>query len=534
MPNRTFNEFYNSYKHIFLSWFFFSILYWIAAYNRPFHIDEYFSWVYTERCSFYELLMMKDTGIGHPPLYHLILKLFQRYFYLIPDVYLIRTANYFLGSIFIILIIKLLSKYKIVPIYYYAIATSATLLDSFIFSRMWGFVALAALLTFNFGERWIRHKSKSNLFFLLLAIVFGFLVDFNFILILPYVIIIFLHKKVIIKKNLLIILFIMFILILFSIYFGNIRDDISIKFMFFSFLDSILRLNFEILNLIFNFWFEETFFISLFLFILFLLHSKAKHKSNTDRNFACNLPFKIVLSMVLLLIFKYLLSYDLIRIRYLYMLIFIIFFYFILKGKIYLNLQQLQTRMACSILGANLLILIINPWFWRDLIDNRFLIVLLPFFFLIILLSFRKQTLNLMSGLIIISGILYSNSTAINDYFTPNPSPDFDEPIVYQDIFTYSTDYFKNDPTYSPYIIDKTGFEKYCRICEMGNDNIPFESFNSFVLLSRYYDEQMPTIPKKFRLYRTQYACFSDLDKFQLKYFTPIIQVYYKFYFFKK
>jgi len=47
-------------KYIFILWVIFSSVYWIAAYNKPFYADEFYSWVYAERCTFKEIILLKE------------------------------------------------------------------------------------------------------------------------------------------------------------------------------------------------------------------------------------------------------------------------------------------------------------------------------------------------------------------------------------------------------------------------------------------------------------------------------------------
>ena len=92
-------------KHILVSLVIFSSLYWFAAYYKPFHVDEFYSWVYASRCTFKEIFMSKDTGIGHQPLYHIIQKLVQTLFqpYHFSHV---RLANYLIGSLFVAIFVS--------------------------------------------------------------------------------------------------------------------------------------------------------------------------------------------------------------------------------------------------------------------------------------------------------------------------------------------------------------------------------------------------------------------------------------------
>ena len=47
-------------KYFLISWIIFTAFYFTAAYNKPFHVDEFYSWVYAERCTFKEIILLTD------------------------------------------------------------------------------------------------------------------------------------------------------------------------------------------------------------------------------------------------------------------------------------------------------------------------------------------------------------------------------------------------------------------------------------------------------------------------------------------
>ena len=102
-------------KHILIAWILFSTVYWIAAYNKPYHVDEFYSWVYAERCTFKDIFLLKEFGIGHPPLFHLVQKSVQSLF---PTYHpaQVRLANYLFGSVFVMLLVSMLSHYRNIPV----------------------------------------------------------------------------------------------------------------------------------------------------------------------------------------------------------------------------------------------------------------------------------------------------------------------------------------------------------------------------------------------------------------------------------
>ena len=72
-------------------------------------MDEFYSWVYAQKCTYAEILTLKDTGIGHPPLYHLIQKFVSD---LLPGYHFVhvRIANFIFGILFLWVIFQIIGK----------------------------------------------------------------------------------------------------------------------------------------------------------------------------------------------------------------------------------------------------------------------------------------------------------------------------------------------------------------------------------------------------------------------------------------
>ena len=165
--------------HIAAAWVLFSIAYWFAAFHKPVHVDEFYSWVYAERCSFAGILSLADHGIGHPPLYHVLQKMAA---ILLPHSFPIslRIVNYIAGSIFIILFVRLLLLQRHLPVFCYGAACSAIILNAFLFSRMYGLVLLFSLLFYWFGEKYYERANLKNAALLLSVFTLGMYADYNF------------------------------------------------------------------------------------------------------------------------------------------------------------------------------------------------------------------------------------------------------------------------------------------------------------------------------------------------------------------
>ena len=186
---RAFRPNQNSLIYLILPWIVFSIFYWVAAYFKPFNVDEFFSWVYAERCSFWEIITLRDTGIGHPPLFHLLQKTVQVCFSVYHPLQ-VRLVNYVVGSVFIILLSRILKREQAVPGFFLAVASSACVLNVFVFSRMWGLVCLASLLLVWSGEKYVKARTRKNAIVFGIVAIFGFVSDYGFVLLIPYMIIV--------------------------------------------------------------------------------------------------------------------------------------------------------------------------------------------------------------------------------------------------------------------------------------------------------------------------------------------------------
>ena len=129
--NRYFMDKKDVLKYILIPWFLFTILYWTASLYKGFHIDEFFSWVYTQRSSVTEIFQLKDFGIGHPPIYHFLQKIIQTIFTNYHP-FQVRVINYLVGSFFIVLLIRLVSKHRENLLFLYSLCFYATILDIFL------------------------------------------------------------------------------------------------------------------------------------------------------------------------------------------------------------------------------------------------------------------------------------------------------------------------------------------------------------------------------------------------------------------
>ena len=108
-----------------------------------------------------------------------------------------------------------------------------------------------------------------------------------------------------------------------------------------------------------------------------------------------------------------------------------------------------------SIIGALLIILIVSPHFWRDLRDARFLALLLPFLVLYFFIKLRKNALNVLSAVLLVSGIVFVSSNGISDYFPP-PFALEQREHVYENANVFSNQYLRaeSDTRQEPQFLD--------------------------------------------------------------------------------
>ena len=237
----------------------FTLFYWSAAYFKPFHVDEFFSWVYAERCTLTEILFLKDFGIGHPPLFHLlqkvVIELFPAFHFL-----QVRLVNFVVGAIFVSFIVIILSKHGRLGIYPVSIACSASVINLFVFSRMWGLVCLSSLLLLWAGEMYVCTDGARYFAGMVMAFAFGFISDYNFVLMVPYLGFVFGNRRSSLNPYKIMYAVLVPALLLSVLLKAWIDKDA--RYIFYYFASSITKVIFEAANMMINFWFFEPFMLA--------------------------------------------------------------------------------------------------------------------------------------------------------------------------------------------------------------------------------------------------------------------------------
>jgi len=487
-------EKYIIFKHILVSLTIYSIFFFIAAYYKPFHVDEFYSWVYSERCSLYDITTLrKQFGIGHPPLYHLIQKLVQNVFPSYHHIQ-IRLANYFFGFLFIILFAKFTLKQKNIPYFIYGIAGSATILEIFVFSRMWGLVCLASMLLLWAGEEYCKDKNKKYLFFFLGSCILGFLSDYSFIILSLYFIIV-LFWQTTFSKNVIRFSFIfMFIAFAISPYWSDDINNLNIFYVLSGQIRKLVLLVAKTINVLFNFWFVELLLTALLLFgatlMLELYRRIRQQKPNSTFSFT-------YLSAATSFLKE--------------------------KAGHLLDVRHDYSRVFLTVIAAWLITLAVNPVFWAETIRKRFLTILLPFILYIIVRHFDKKSLYVLASLLFCSGLIYISSNRVAGIYPP-PSFDDEAPIIYQNEWAYTTQHLRSTekPSEPPFITDFSSIRKNCRICRMGTKDIPFDQFDTLWTVWSHRSDPDHFIPAEFKKVEGGMPNFTWLDRMQFKYLTPL------------
>jgi hypothetical protein len=520
----------NNLIHILISWVIFSTFFWIAAYYKPFHCDEFYSWVYAERCSFKEILMLKDFGIGHPPLYHLIQKAVQGIFATHHPMQ-VRFANYVIGSLFVLILVRVLSREKSIPLYYYGICSSAGLLDAFVFSRMWGLVCLSSLLLLWFGEKSVEKPRRRNVLLLILICFAGIISDYNFVLVIPYVILVLFFGRSYTGALTRVLLISLCGAWIFStyIFFHSKGEDIYSIIMYL--MGSGLAISNAIGVAVFGFSFNETFLGALLALMLLCWFDIAKPAVAREDKATMNIACLIIVFFIFLILSAVLVRNAILRPRYVSICLIsaMVLMTWYTRRNRQGSISSTTVRSMAGIIGGILMLLCISPFFWRDLRFARYMVVLLPFILSLMYRTLSRRTIKGLSLVFFSSGLLYVASVRVGDYYPP-PSFSRASPVIFQDDFAYSTQYLckTGDTSWSPFIMDLSGFDKFCRVCKMGTNKIGFDNFLKVWIVAAYDFDPGKLLPPGLWQFRRNEVNLTRWDLLQLRFLTPIWRpVYY-------
>ncbi len=504
----------------------FSTLYWYAAFTKPFHVDEYYSWVYAERCSFREILCLKDHGIGHPPLYHLLQKAVQRALPF-PHPAMVRLVNYFCGILFIGVLVPALLQRQSPPTFCYAVAASAAVLDLFVFSRMWGLVCLIALLLLLAGERFRHRPSRRSLALFLLAFFLGLLADYLFITLFPFVLIVLFARTRCFRQMAWSLGAVIGCGWLAAVTLYLKRGGKSLGGFTFTLLSGLSGILHATGVAVLNFWFEEPLIIAVLLILIAcLLHLRGPFAARQPGG---RTPYQAMIVSGLLILPPYLIKIDLLRMRYAVPMMLLPLTLLLGKScqRKLINLDTFNGRAVASILSIFASIIAIHPLFRRELVEPRFLCVALPFVLLLLVSNYDRFVLGAVSLGLLVSGLLYLFSSGVSDYYPPCRVSQ-NMPVVFQDEYAYATQYFGAYRAGSgqPPLFIEPKFDLYCRVCRMGSSGTPYGKFDRFALVA---DAHYPfsSLPADYSLANQSDCSLRPLDRFLLRHFTAVYDCHY-------
>ncbi|MEZ4599390.1 MAG: hypothetical protein R2940_06335 [Syntrophotaleaceae bacterium] len=502
----------------------FSLFYWISAYFKPFHVDEFYSWVYAQRCTFKEIFLLKDGGIGHPPLYHLLQKIIIE---IVPSYHFLhlRVVNYFSGLVFVALLVKILYRYSNHALFAVAAVSSSAILNVFVFSRMWGLVCLSSLLLVILGEKYLNEENDRLLPAIGVVCIVGHLSDYNFILMMPYIFLIYSIKKFNYNSVKSLYGFLLFIFLSTAIFKISKIEGTGISIFYNIITDYVLsipQIFFETTFTFLNFWFLETFVISIMIIFASFYINWKKEKGKIDGSLTV-LTFAI--GMVILHVILKISPY--IRVRYSGIVVIfslIVFWHFLRRANIW-NVTKLSDRIIHSIAGGMIILLTISPYFYKNLIDSRFLALFLPCIFMWMISIGNKQFLTILSIILIISGVIYLSSNGIAENYPP-PVIDNSGKFIFQDYSSYANQYIKKFPNIlqDPVFLDVSAAYKSCRVCAMGTKIETITSGKKIFILGREDGFNLSEFKNLNGLVLNK-KCVVGLsfsDKIQFKYLTPI------------
>jgi hypothetical protein len=498
-----------------LCWLLFALLFWIGAWHKPFSSHDFYSWVYAERCTVAEILTLKDTGIGHPPGYHLCQKLVQTAapFY---HPALVRLANFVFGSVFVLVLTSLVGRRPGFTLFCCGIAVSATTLNTFMFSRMWGLVCLIALLLIAAGERLSRRWTRRRALVIVGLVLLGFTADFSFVLLLPYATMALLTglRRPERPAHLLLGSGVAAVVLALGIHALNgAGAAAAVKGL----VHDLTRAAFSIGAILFNYWFVETFALALAVFFAVLLARRR------------GLRLAIPLLAALLLLAGALVEAELLRARHAILPLagLGLLAAWSRRHWPFFDIRQADDRLITGVGGALLILLTANHFFWTDLLQTRFFLALFPLLVLLLARRLPAAARNTLALLMIVSGLMYTASNGLS-YSYPPPAVTGGGPVVFTTVNSYSTHYLRCDALRGEeaYILDDLMFERSCRVCRMGTDQVPFDQMERYLLVWLVLHDPLEAVPAT-HVPIGEEPHLSRLDRLQFAALTPLRTHYY-------
>ncbi|MFH1460521.1 MAG: hypothetical protein ABIG64_09175 [Candidatus Omnitrophota bacterium] len=512
------NEKSEKIKSLFWSWLIFSVCYWICAVFKPFHVDEFFSWIYAKGYTFSDIIKLRNFGIGHPPLYHLLQKIVQ--IIAGTDNHLnVRIVNYFFGAGFAMIFVNYLQQEKKSTLFSYAIVCSAAVLDAFVFSRMYGLVLFMASLLLIIGEQaGIYENIKCKIIFSLVFLI-GLYADYSFFILLPYFCLTFFSRQTKSKTVVLISFFILAVLWFLTEYLHVRKIDEGILFWLFSLVYNFSWISYEFVNLIFRFWFQETLLVAVLIYLI-ALWKDAKTESQDNNK---KIPSYFAAGFFILFICFQL---NIFRVRsgaVIFAFLIIMALRFFLKPGF--DFSDKQVKIIVSIFLGLLIVLTISPVLWRELTHYRYLTAFLPLIFYYMNITLPKRALNVTAIILILSGVFYLNSKGISAEY-PAPFLKNKAPVVFENVHAFATQYIMGSRLKEPLIADMSGFDKFFKIGNRKAPELNLKEFERFWVIGDASAETFKFVPEGYIL-KNKAVNLSWWDQQCFKILTPINKNYY-------
>lgn len=512
--------------HLLLIWIIFSLVYWWAAYIKPVHVDEFYSWVYPEQLTVTEILSRADGGIGHPPFYHLVQKGVQA-ISPVTNHLILRTANYFFGSIFILLMGFLLMRQGAPLLLLIGVCFSAAVLDAFILSRMWGLVCLFSVLLLIQGEHYIEKRGAFNLILVILITLAGLFADYNYILLAPYAAMVIFGRYP--KFRFLVLSSTIFLALAWfsSTFMQMVKHNESGIFYFREVVHSLSKIPHEMGNMFFGLFYEELFVIAVVALTgLWIYLSQRDESTQTTERF--RYVMIIVISLAGLALVSTVIGHTALRVRHLFPISLGLTAVIIWFGRHFhiTDVRQRNNRILMTIILGSLVILAVSPIFWRDLRDQRFMLIFFPLLLSFLADNCNKNVLRAFGIVFIISGVIYLTSYRVSGYYPP-PEVGVEPATIYENEAGFSTQYFSLDQEklyYEvPYFFDIYNFDDNCRVCRMGTNDVPYWNLDDVRVVCRFdFDPYQHGLPNEYELV-SRVVSLSPVDRVLFKLLTPTV-----------
>jgi hypothetical protein len=485
-------------RTVLVIWLLFTLGYLFAAWFKPFHDDEFYSWMYAWRYSFREILLLREFGIGHPPLYHLMQKCVQACMPFYHPLF-VRTANYVVGSLFVAVWSFWCLKQKSVPLFCAGVCLSASVFEAFIFSRMWGLVILAVFMMYLAGERCLRTGAWRDMAGFGGACFFAFMADYgSSIAVFPYAAFVLAVRLTGRAARRWSGLFVAVLALLWLLTTWRDMAGAGLPAYLVRLVSDFVTIALKTVNVLFNFWFVEPFALALAVFGALVCgeyalqwRSAASHAAtggaSLRRHVRCLAQ----------------------------------------RLRAFVDVRTETGRLALTVLSAWIMLLAVSPVFWRALLNKKYMVIVLPLVCVLLLKMFRPRFLNILALVLCLTGGIYLFSNRILEWYPPQVF-DVEHPVVFENEFACANHYLRRGLRIGeePVLVDFSMFEKYCKVCRIGTDVLDVEGADMLQFVGFALSEEelagVFTPPPGFVLAHTEGVRLTRLDRLQFRYLTPI------------